>query len=506
MAYILALDQGTTSSRAILFDEAGGIVAVAQHEFEQFYPQAGWVEHDPTEILTSQLSCAVEALGRAGALPKDVAAIGITNQRETVIVWDRRTGKAIYPAIVWQDRRTAALCGKMAESGVEDEVSARTGLVLDPYFSATKLAWILDHVPGARARAERGELAFGTVDSWLIWHLTSGQRHVTDVTNASRTLLFNIVTGEWDVELLRLFNIPASLLPEVVWSSQKVGQVTTTLGLGGVEIAGIAGDQQAALFGQLCWRAGEAKNTYGTGCFLLQNIGTGLDEGGRGANGTGFIRSKHRLITTLAASAEHRLEYALEGSIFIGGAVVQWLRDNLRLIGSSDEVEALAESVPDAGGVVFVPAFVGLGAPHWDPHASGMLIGLRRGTSPGQIARAALESIAFQVADVLEAVQSETTPLAALRVDGGAAVNNLLMQFQADVLGVPVVRPQVTETTALGAAYLAGLATGFWANPQDLRAKRHGDVRFEPRMDASERAERRGLWRRAVERAKGWDE
>ena len=505
MAYILALDQGTTSSRAILFDEAGAIAAVAQHEFEQFYPQAGWVEHDPTEILTSQLSCAVEALGRAGALPKDVVAIGITNQRETVIVWDRKTGKAIYPAIVWQDRRTAALCGMMVESGEEEDVAARTGLVLDPYFSATKVAWILDHVPSARARAERGELAFGTVDSWLIWHLTSGARHVTDVTNASRTLLFNIVRGVWDEELLRLFNIPASLLPEVVWSCQRVGQVTTTLGLGGVEIAGIAGDQQAALFGQLCWRAGEAKNTYGTGCFLLQNIGTGLNEGGRGVNGTGFIRSKNRLITTLAASAEHRLEYALEGSIFIGGAVVQWLRDNLRLIGSSAEVEALAASVPDAGGVVFVPAFVGLGAPHWDPHASGMLIGLRRGTSPGQIARAALESIAYQVADVLEAVQSETTPLAALRVDGGAAVNNLLMQFQADLLGVPVVRPQVTETTAMGAAYLAGLAGGFWENPVVLSSKRRGDVRFEPRMDANERAERRGMWQRAVERAKGWE-
>jgi glycerol kinase len=499
MAYILALDQGTTSSRAILFDEAGTIASTAQHEFEQFYPQAGWVEHDPTEILTSQLACAVEALGRAGALPRDIAAIGITNQRETVIVWERATGKAIYPAIVWQDRRTAAQCEELFSSGVEDAVSARTGLVLDPYFSATKITWILDNVSGARARAERGELAFGTVDSWLIWHLTSGQRHVTDVTNASRTLLFNIVRGEWDAELLRIFNIPASLLPEVVWSSERIGEVTTTLGLGGVTIAGIAGDQQAALFGQLCWRAGEAKNTYGTGCFLLQNIGSGVD-----GNGTGFVRSKHRLITTLAASAEHRLEYALEGSIFIGGAVVQWLRDNLKLIGSSAEVEALAASVSDSGGVVFVPAFVGLGAPHWDPHASGMLIGLRRGTSPGHIARAALESIAFQVADVLEAVQSETTPLAALRVDGGAAVNNLLMQFQADVLGVPVVRPLVTESTALGAAYLAGLATGFWANPQALRAKRQGDTRFEPRMDAAERAECRGLWQRAVERAKGW--
>jgi glycerol kinase len=423
-----------------------------------------------------------------------VAAIGITNQRETVIVWERATGKPIHPAIVWQDRRTAARCSALVESGVEDAVSAMTGLVLDPYFSATKVGWILDHVSGARVRAERGELAFGTVDSWLIWHLTSGLRHVTDVTNASRTLLFNIVKGEWDAELLRIFNIPESLLPEVVWSSELVGEVTTTLGLGGVMIAGIAGDQQAALFGQLCWGAGEAKNTYGTGCFLLQNIGTE------------FLRSKHRLITTLAASAQKRLEYAFEGSIFIGGAVVQWLRDNLKLIGSSAEVEALAASVPDSGGLVLVPAFVGLGAPHWDPHASGLMIGLRRDTSVGQIARAALESIAFQVADVLEAVQSETSPLAALRVDGGASVNNLLMQFQADVLGVPVVRPQVTETTALGAAYLAGLATGFWANPDELRAKRQNDARFQPKMDSQDRAQRRGRWQRAVERAKNWSD
>jgi len=494
MPYILALDQGTTSSRAILFDESGSIAAVAQHEFEQFYPHPGWVEHDPTEIFTSQLSCAVEALGKAGARPRDIAAIGITNQRETVIIWDRATGKPIHPAIVWQDRRTAPQCASLEENGVGEDVSNRTGLVLDPYFSATKVAWILDNVPAARSRAEKGELAFGTVDSWLIWNLTSGTRHVTDVTNASRTLLFNIVKGEWDSELLRIFNIPASLLPEVVWSSQNVGEVTTTLGLGGISIAGIAGDQQAALFGQLCWGPGEAKNTYGTGCFLLQNIGTK------------FVRSKNRLITTLAASAQHRLEYAFEGSIFIGGAVVQWLRDNLKLIGASSDVEALAATVPDTGGVVFVPAFVGLGAPHWDPHAVGMIIGLRRETQPGHIARAALESIAFQVADVLEAVQAETTPLAALRVDGGAAVNNLLMQFQADVLGVPVVRPQVTETTALGAAYLAGLATGFWANPQEVQSKRQNDDRFEPKMSAEERTERRSLWNRAVTRAKSWSD
>ncbi|MGB6193416.1 MAG: glycerol kinase GlpK [Terracidiphilus sp.] len=493
MAYILALDQGTTSSRAILFDAAGEIVAVAQHEFQQFYPQAGWVEHDPMEILTSQMGCAVEALSKAGARPRDVAALGITNQRETVIVWDRATGKPVHPAIVWQDRRTAAQCSSLEASGAAETIGSRTGLVIDPYFSATKIAWILENVPGARNRAERGELAFGTVDSWLIWHLTSGAHHVTDVTNASRTMLYNIAEGEWDTELLRLFGIPESLLPEVVWSSQRVGEVTTSLGLSGIAIAGIAGDQQAALFGQLCWSAGEAKNTYGTGCFLLQNIGTR------------FMRSKRRLITTLAASAQHRLEYALEGSIFIGGAVVQWLRDNLRLIGTSADVEALAASVPDNGGLVFVPAFVGLGAPHWDSHAGGMIIGLRRDTNPGHIARAALESIAFQVADVLDVVRSEAdAPLGALRVDGGAAVNDLLMQFQADLLGVPVVRPRVTETTALGAAYLAGLATGFWGSTDELRTKREGDVRFEPKMPAGERAERQARWQKAVERSKNW--
>ncbi|HEX4065539.1 MAG TPA: glycerol kinase GlpK [Acidobacteriaceae bacterium] len=495
MAYILALDQGTTSSRAILFDKSGAIAAVAQQEFQQFYPQAGWVEHDPMEILTSQLSCAVQALGKAGARPRDVAAIGITNQRETVIVWERATGKPICPAIVWQDRRTAAFCAELEKSGVGDTISNRTGLVIDPYFSGTKLRWILDNVEGAREKADRGELAFGTVDSWLIWNLTSGQRHVTDVTNASRTLLYNVVEGKWDEELLRILGVPKSLLPDVVWSSERVGDVTTSLGLAGVPVAGIAGDQQAALFGQICWKPGDAKNTYGTGCFLLQNIGTK------------FVRSKHRLITTVAASAQRRLEYALEGSIFIGGAVVQWLRDNLRLIGSSAEVEALAASEPDAGGVVFVPAFVGLGAPHWDPHAGGLLIGLRRDTRPGHIARAALESIAFQVADVLEAVHGETSaPLDSLRVDGGAAVNDLLMQFQADVLGVPVVRPQVTETTALGAAYLAGLAVDFWGSPDELRAGREHDTRFEPKMSRDDAAARRARWSRAVERSRAWSE
>lgn len=495
MTYILALDQGTTSSRAILFDQAGSIAAVAQNEFQQSYPQQGWVEHDPMEILTSQMACAVEALVKAGARPRDVAGIGITNQRETVMVWERESGKPIHPAIVWQDRRTAGFCAELEQQGLGETISAKTGLVIDPYFSATKLKWILDNVDGARARAERGALAFGTVDTWLIWHLTSGTRHVTDVTNASRTLLFNVVEGKWDAELLQVFGIPESLLPDVVWSSERIGEVTTSLGLGGVPIAGIAGDQQAALFGQLCWNRGEAKNTYGTGCFLLQNIGTE------------FARSKHRLITTVAASAGKRLEYALEGSIFIGGAVVQWLRDNLRLIGSSADVEALARSEKDTGGVVFVPAFVGLGAPHWDPHAGGLLIGLRRDTRPGHIARAALESIALQVADVLDAVQQETsTPLEALRVDGGAAVNDLLMQFQADMLGVRVVRPQVTETTALGAAYLAGLAVGFWGGTEKLKASRQNDVRFEPKMGRKQAAAVRERWQRAVERSRGWTE
>ena len=432
-------------------------------------------------------------------MPKDVAAIGITNQRETVIVWERATGKAIHPAIVWQDRRTAAQCSALDESGVEETVSAKTGLVLDPYFSATKVAWILDNVPGARARAERGELAFGTVDSWLIWHLTSGQRHVTDVTNASRTLLFNIVKGEWDAELLRIFNIPASLLPEVVWSSERVGEVTTTLGLGGVAIAGIAGDQQAALFGQLCWQAGEAKNTYGTGCFLLQNIGTGVD-----GNGTGFVRSKHRLITTLAASARASPGVCAGGQHLYrrgGGAVAARQPQADRLLGRGG----------GAGG-----QRAGLGR-------SGVCAGVcgagRAALGPARQRNADRPAARHQAGTHCAGGAGEhrlpggrcagggrerDDAAGALRVDGGAAVNNLLMQFQADVLGVPVVRPQVTETTALGAAYLAGLATGFWAGPEELRAKRQGDVRFEPRMDASERAERRGLWRRAVERAKGW--
>lgn len=495
MSYILALDQGTTSSRAILFDADGEVAAKSQHEFPQVFPKPGWVEHDPFEILTSQLSAAVEALGKKGIRPRDVAGVGITNQRETTILWERDTGKPVYNAIVWQDRRTAPLCKQLADDGAEATIRAKTGLLIDPYFSATKIAWILENVPGAREKAEAGKLAFGTVDSWLIWNLTSGRKHVTDYTNASRTMLFNIVEGRWDEELLRMLKIPASLMPEVVWSSEKISEVTTTLGLGSVHIAGIAGDQQAALFGQLCIEPGNAKNTYGTGCFLLQNVGNQ------------FVQSQHRLITTLACSLDRKLQYALEGSVFIGGAVVQWLRDNLGLIRQSSDVQELAASVDDTDGVVFVPAFTGLGAPHWDPYASGLIIGISRNTRPGHIARAALESIALQVADVVEAMDADSKqPFTELRVDGGAASNDLMMQAQADLLRIPVVRPAAIETTALGAAYLAGLATGFWESPQEIWSKRKADTRFVPRMDESKSRKMRERWRDAVERSKRWTE
>jgi glycerol kinase len=494
MTYILSLDQGTTSSRAILFDQHGKSIAQAQHEFEQRFPAAGWVEHDPYDILTSQLTAAVEVLTRAGTRPRDVVALGITNQRETTVVWDRETGKPVYNAIVWQDRRTAPVCNQLREGGAEAMVREKTGLLLDSYFSGTKVAWILENVQGARERAEAGKLAFGTVDSWLIWNLTSGKRHVTDQTNASRTLLYNIVEGRWDKDLLKLLRIPESMMPEVVWSNDRIGEVTTTLGLGSIAIAGIAGDQQAALFGQLCFSPGDAKNTYGTGCFLLQHVG------GK------FVLSKKRLITTLACSLNRRLEYALEGSIFIGGAVVQWLRDNLGIIRKSTEVEALAASVPDNGGVVFVPAFVGLGAPHWDPYARGLIIGLERGTQPGHIARAALESIAHQVADVLEAMDAETeTPFRELRVDGGAAANDLLMQCQADILGIPVRRPEQVESTALGAAYLAGLATGFWGSPEQIQKLRGEGRNFAPSPQREKVYEQRRRWQDAVTRAQCWN-
>lgn len=504
--YVLALDQGTTSSRAILFDKAGGIVGTAQHEFTQIFPThgpagdsggkaaQGWVEHDAFEILTSQLSAAVEVLGRAGVRPRDVAALGITNQRETAVVWERATGKPVYHAIVWQDRRTAEMCAELVASGAEDEVRGRSGLRLDPYFSGTKVAWILDNVSGARAKAERGELAFGTVDSWLVWNLTSGKRHVTDRTNASRTLLYNIREDRWDDELLRLLRVPRSMMPEVVWSSEMLGPVSTTLGLEGVEIAGIAGDQQSALFGQMCTRPGDAKNTYGTGCFLLQHIGSE------------FRLSEQRLLTTLACSVERKAEFALEGSVFIGGAVVQWLRDGLGLIAKSADVEALARSVPDSGGVMFVPAFTGLGAPHWDPYASGMLIGIGRGTTQGHVARAALESIALQVTDVLRAMDNDTpAPLKELRVDGGAAANDTLMQFQADLLGTPVCRPACLETTAMGAAYLAGIAVGFWSGVEEIRQEQGKGRVFEPEAERGAMDRLYGRWQEAVERSKGWN-
>jgi glycerol kinase len=492
--YVLSLDQGTTSSRAILFDHESRIVGLAQQEFTQKYPATSWVEHDPMEILTSQLSSAVEVLGRSQVRPRDIVALGITNQRETTIVWDRETGKPIYNAIVWQDRRTAEFCNHLQQGGNEEEIRRKTGLRIDPYFSGTKITWILDHVDGARARAEQGKLAFGTVDSWLIWNLTSGQRHITDRTNASRTLVYNIVEDKWDADLLKLLRIPESMMPEVVWSSEKVGRVTTTLGLGEVEIAGIAGDQQSALFGQLCVDPGDAKNTYGTGCFLLQNIG---DK---------FTLSNARLITTIACSTNRKLQYAFEGSVFIGGAVVQWLRDKMQFFVTSPDIEKIAASVVDSNNVVFVPAFTGLGAPHWDPYAGGMIIGLQRSTEIGHIARAALESIAFQVTDVLRAMKSDTKYVfKKLRVDGGAAANRMLVQFQADLLGVPVERPAILETTAQGAAYLAGLASGFWNSVEEIAKTRPPSEIFTSQMDSSRVQKQYAKWQDAVERSKGWN-
>jgi glycerol kinase len=494
MKYVLALDQGTTSSRAILFAQDGGIVGVAQHEFRQIYPDTGWVEQDPFDLFTSQLTAAIEVLAKASLLPRDVVALGIANQRETTIVWDRESGKPVYNAIVWQDRRGAPLCRKLTDDGAEGTIRQRTGLLVDSYFSATKIAWILDHVPGARRRAEQGRLAFGTVDTWLIWNLTDGKRHVTDRTNASRTMLYNIVEDGWDLTLLNLFNIPESMMPEVCWSSEAVGRVTTSLGLGEVEIAGIAGDQQAALFGQLCITPGRAKNTYGTGCFLLEHIGDT------------FTLSSQRLITTLVCNPARKLEYALEGSIFVGGAVVQWLRDNMRFFSASPDIEAIAASVESAEGVVFVPALTGLGAPHWDPYASGMIIGIQRSTQIGHIARAALESIAFQVADVLQAMERDTQrPLCELRVDGGAAANDILMQFQADLLQRPVRRPAVLESTAMGAAYLAGLAVNFWSSTDEIARLRGPDTVFEPAVAGKDMEARQAKWRDAVKRTAGWN-
>jgi glycerol kinase len=493
MQYVLALDQGTTSSRAILFGHDGKIAGVAQHEFRQIYPNTGWVEHDPYDILTSQLTAAVEVLGKARVRPRDVVAIGITNQRETTIVWDRESGKPVYNAIVWQDRRGAPLCKQLADDGNENTIRQKTGLLIDPYFSATKIAWILDNVAGARQQAEQGKLAFGTVDSWLVWNLTSGKKHITDRTNASRTLLYNIVEDKWDTDLLKLLNIPESMMPAVAWSSEVMGQVSTSLGLEDVQIAGIAGDQQSALFGQLCVSAGDAKNTYGTGCFLLQHIG---DK---------FTLSQQRLVTTLTCSLNKKLEYALEGSIFVGGAVVQWLRDNMRFFPESPDVESVAASVTSTEGVVFVPAFTGLGAPHWDPYASGMIIGIQRSTQIGHIARAAIESIAFQVTDVLRAMNKDTRqPFRELRVDGGAAANDMLMQFQSDLLQLPVRRPAVLETTAQGAAYLAGLAVNFWSSIDEIAKLRDEDTLFQPKAENKVMAARLAKWQDAVERTHGW--
>src|SRR6266851_1110364 len=494
MPFILALDQGTTSSRAIVFDHDGAIKAVAQKEFTQIFPSPGWVEHDPQEIWASQIGVAVEALGRAHVRPKDIAAIGITNQRETTIVWDRETGEPVHHAIVWQDRRTADYCERLKAEGAGETIQAKTGLLIDAYFSASKIRWILDNVPGARARADAGRLAFGTVDTWLVWKLTSHSQHVTDVSNASRTMLFNIHTLQWDDELLRLFAIPASMLPHVQSSSEVYGEVSTSLGIESVPIAGIAGDQQAALFGQMCRLPGMSKNTYGTGCFLLQNIGTVP------------TRSRQQLVTTVAWQIGGRTEYALEGSVFIGGAVVQWIRDGLGFVRTAPDIEPLAASVADNGGVYLVPAFAGLGAPHWDPYARGTIVGITRGTTSGHIARAALESIAYQVADLLDAMAADAgIPLTELRVDGGAATNNTLMQFQADLLGVPVVRPAITETTALGAAYLAGLAVGYWPSADAITGQWKVDRRFDPTMPRSATAALRERWTEALQRSKGWE-
>ena len=491
MAFILALDQGTTSSRAIVFDHAGAIRAAAQKEFRQIFPQPGWVEHDADEIWETQIGVAGAAIARAGIHARDIAAIGITNQRETTVVWDRRTGKPVHNAIVWQDRRTAALCDALKAEGHEQLFSDKTGLVLDAYFSGTKLRWILDNVAGARRQAEAGQLAFGTIESWLIWKLTGGAAHVTDASNASRTLLFDIHRGDWDDELLELLAIPRAVLPEVVPSSGVVAETVRGLFSVCIPIAGIGGDQQAALFGQRCIVPGMVKNTYGTGCFMLMHTG------GKP------VRSRNRLLTTTAWRIDGRDEYALEGSVFIAGAVVQWLRDSLGIIRSSSDVEALAAGARDNGGVYFVPAFAGLGSPHWDPYARGTIVGLTRGAGAAHIARAALESIAYQTADVLHAMESDAgIRLSELRVDGGATQNDFLMQFQADLLGVSVVRPRVFETTALGAAYLAGLGAGYWKDAAEISAQRQTERVFDPVMERGEAARLTEEWRKALTRAK----
>ena len=491
MSYLLALDQGTSSSRSIVFDAAGRIVAMAQREFRQIYPQPGWVEHDALELWTSQLATAREALAKANLAAQDIVSIGITNQRETTVVWNRRTGAPIHNAIVWQDRRAEPTCAGLRERGLEPTFRQKTGLVIDAYFSGTKLKWLLDNVAGARAAAQRGELAFGTVDSWLMWQLTGGQVHATDVTNASRTMLLNVHTNQWDDELLALLDIPREVLPEVRPSSHVFGHTRSDVLGASVPIGGVAGDQQSALFGQACFKAGLAKNTYGTGCFMLTHTGAQ------------FLTSTNGLITTSAAQRGTTAEFALEGSVFIGGAVVQWLRDGLHAIKGSGEVQSLAESVPDSGGVVFVPAFTGLGSPYWKADARGAMVGLTRGSTVAHIARAALESIAFQSAALLQAMSRDAVahggaPVSELRVDGGACVNDLLMQFQADLLGIPVVRPKVIETTALGAAYLAGLSSGVYQGLDELAAQWQVERRFQPTMPRERAAELMQRWERAV--------
>ncbi len=491
---IVALDQGTTSSRAIVFDPESRILAVAQREFAQHFPRPAWVEHDAEEIWTTQAAVAEEALARAGMAATDVAAVGIANQRETTVLWERASGRPLAPAIVWQDRRTAQACQRLRDAGLAPWIAARTGLVPDPYFSATKLAWLLDELPGARERAAAGELCFGTIDSWLAFRLTGGRVHATDASNASRTLLFDLHRGVWDGELLERFAIPAALLPEVVDTAGVLAPITALPALAGVPLAALVGDQQGALAGQACFSPGLAKNTYGTGCFLLLHTGEQAPA------------SRHGLLTTVASRQAGRLAYALEGSAFVGGAAVQWLRDGLGIIRRSDEVEALAASVPDSGGVVFVPAFAGLGAPHWDAGARGTLLGLTRGTTGAHLARATLEAIAFQVADLADAVAADSgAALRELRVDGGAAVNDLLLQIQADLLQRPVVRPRIVETTALGAAYFAGLATGFWPDLASLATHWQADRRFEPNISPGEAASRRERWNEAVTRARGWE-
>jgi glycerol kinase len=493
MKGILALDQGTTSSRAIVFDRRGRPLGMAQREFRQYFPHPGWVEHDPIEIWNSQLATARAALKKSGLRAADLAAIGITNQRETVVLWDRATGRPLHRAIVWQDRRTAATCEALKRRGLEPRIRRKTGLVLDPYFSAPKLAWLLDHVKGARAAAREGRLAFGTIDSWLVWNLTGGRAHVTDASNASRTLLLNLRTGDWDDELLRLFDIPRAVLPEVCDSSGVIGAALASRLGAEAPIAGIAGDQQAALFGQLGTRPGLVKNTYGTGCFMLMNTGATP------------VASRNRLLTTVAWRRGGVLTYALEGSVFVAGAAVQWLRDGLGLIRRSSDIEALARSVPDSGGVYLVPAFTGLGAPYWDPYARGALLGLTRGSTAAHLARATLESIAHQSADLLEAMRRDARmTLRELRVDGGAAANDLLMQTQADLIRIPVVRPSVTETTARGAAFLAGLAVGFWKDEEELSRLWKAERVFRPRATPARVKAERARWKRAVERALRW--